>query len=61
MQTKNEEIRTQAKNKNIKHWQIADYLGISEATLTRKLRHDLSPEEKERVLKAIEKIKEGER
>lgn len=61
MQKNNEEIRNQARIADVKHWQIADHLHISEATLTRKLRHDLKDEEKEQILKAIAEIKDGKK
>lgn len=54
MNIANEEIRIIALKKNMKQWQIAEALNISEATLSRKLRHELSAEEKENVLRAIE-------
>ena len=38
-------IRKFAKEKNVPLWAVADALGISEPTMTRKLRHELEPEE----------------
>ena len=52
----NQTIRDIAKKKGVKHWQIAEYLGISEPTIVRWLRVDLSPERKEAILNAIEAI-----
>lgn len=51
-------IREEAKKRNVKHWQIAEELGISEITFCRKLRHELSAGDTDRVLKAIERIAE---
>ena len=34
-------------------WAVADALGISEPTMTRKLRHELEPEETEKILAVI--------
>lgn len=56
----NQKVRDAAKMRGVKHWQIADHLGISEPTIVRWLRTPL-PEEKEKaVMTAIEEIaKEG--
>lgn len=45
-----------AKKAGIKHWQIAEYLGISEPTFVRWLRVPLSPEREKMVIEAIQKI-----
>lgn len=42
---------------NIRLYEIASELGISEFTFSRRLRKELDPEEKEKVLKIIERIK----
>lgn len=56
----NQTIRDAAKRKGVKHWQIAKYLGISEPTIVRWLRVDLSPEREKTIMEAIEAIaKEG--
>lgn len=56
----NIEIRIACMVAGIKQWQLAKILGLSETHLSRKLRRELPPEEKERVLAAIEKLsKEG--
>ena len=48
----NQDIKDLAKEKNVKLWQVADKLGIADTTFCRKLRHELSHDEKERI-KAI--------
>lgn len=56
----NQKIRDLAKKHNVKHWQIAECLGISEPTIMRWLRVPLSPEREQAILAAIEEIaKEG--
>lgn len=56
----NQTIREAAKRKSVKHWQIAEYLGISEPTIMRWLRVPLSPEREKAVMEAIEALaKEG--
>lgn len=57
----NEKIRNQLKTFNLKQWQLADLLGISEFTLTRKLRHELPAEEQKRICELIEKAAAGKR
>ena len=57
----NQTIREAAKRKGVKHWQIADYLGISEPTIMRWLRIPLSPEREKVIMEAIEALeKEGD-
>ena len=48
----NKDIKNLAKEKNVKLWQIAEKLNITDSTFSRKLRHELSHDEKERI-KAI--------
>lgn len=53
----NQEIREKAKESGVKHWQIAEALGIREDKLAKMLRHELKPETKDSILKAIENLK----
>ena len=52
----NAEIKTLMREKGVRQWQVAEALGMSEATITRTLRRDLSPEMKDRMIQAINKI-----
>ena len=52
----NLEIRQKAKEKGVLLQEVADTLKISEATMTRKLRKELPPEEKSQLLNIIEKL-----
>ena len=54
----NKEIRDRAKQSGVSLWQIACELGISEPTMTRKLRFELEPEDKAHVRRIIEKLSE---
>jgi len=54
----NEEIRKHARVKSVPFWKVAYTLGISEPTMTRKLRFELSPDEKRRVMQTIDKLSE---
>ena len=55
----NYELRKEIQEAGIYHWQIADQLGMSEATLSRKFRYELKEEEKKAVYAAIEEVKKG--
>lgn len=46
---KNTDIRSEIKSAGLYLWQIADELGINDGNFSRKLRHELSDEEKERI------------
>ena len=50
---RNMEIRQRLKECNIKHWELADLLGISESTLCVKLRKELPDNDRERILCVI--------
>ena len=52
----NQEIRKYAKSKNINLWEIAKFLNFSEPTMTRKLRVELSEEEKQKIFKIIDEL-----
>lgn len=52
----NVKIREKAKISGVKHWEIAEALGIGEATLTRKLRRELPKQEQEKILGLIDEI-----
>lgn len=53
---KNSLIRETAKQKNVKLWQIADALGMNDGNFSRKLRHELPPEETEKILALIDEL-----
>ncbi len=52
----NELIRKKAKQAGVALWRIADELKISEATLTRKMRRELTAEEQQKYLKIIDRL-----
>lgn len=58
---KNLELRKAAKAAGIPLWRIADAIGVGEATMTRKLRHELPENEKKQLLNLIRQLaREGE-
>lgn len=52
----NEVIRREAKAAEVKFWELADALSVSEATVTRLLRRELPDAERERLLGIIAEI-----
>ena len=58
---KNLELRKAAKAAGIPLRRIADAIGVGEATMTRKLRHELPENEKKQLLNLIKQLaREGE-
>lgn len=57
MNNLNKDIRILAFRNNIKMYQIAEKLGIHYVTLNSKLRKGLTEEEKEKIYKIIEELK----
>ena len=51
----NREIKEKIKAAGLHQYQVADLCGIGETTLVRWLRHELTKEQKEMILAAIEK------
>lgn len=52
----NQDIRRMAAGAGVKLWQIADALGIADCSLSRKLRKELAPEEKEKIFSIIQSL-----
>lgn len=53
---KNIEVRRAAAMSGIKLWQIADQLHITDSYFSRKLRHELPDEEKQKIFAIIEEL-----
>lgn len=53
---KNSDIRVCAIEYGVRMWELADQLGISPETLSHKLRRELEPAEKERMIQTIQAI-----
>ena len=57
-------LREAAKNKKVRLWQLAEAAGMSDHQFSRRLRHELPPEEVKRLLALIDMLaeeKEGAR
>lgn len=52
----NREVRSRAIEKGVLLWQVAEALGISDSSFSRRLRRELSEEERERILAIIDRI-----
>ena len=57
----NERIRKVMKDKNLKQWQVAEMIGVSETTMVRKMRNELPKAEQDRIIRMIKESgkKEG--
>lgn len=56
----NQDIRRAAAGAGVKLWKIADALGIADCSLSRKLRKELSPDEKEKIFSIIKNLEQEE-
>ena len=57
----NESLRAELRNKGLMLWELADILGISEASVTRMLRHELTTEERSNIMaKVNEEVKKDD-
>ena len=52
----NREVRSHAIEKGVLLWMVAEALGISDSSFSRKLRRELPEEERERILAIIDQI-----
>lgn len=55
----NQDIRLEAAGAGIRLWQIAEKLGYNDCYFSRKLRHELSTDEKSKIRFIISQFKEG--
>lgn len=54
----NLDIRKAIETSNFKYWQVANKLGMTDGNFSRMLRIELTDEGKDRVLNAIDELKE---
>lgn len=55
---KSQKIKEVIRNSGIRQWEIAEYLGMNEFSLSRKLRNEVKPEFEKQILLAIMHIKQ---
>ena len=53
----NKEVRAAISEAGLKHWQVAEKMGVSDFTFSVWLRHELRPERREEILRTIEEMK----
>lgn len=53
---RNQDVRQAASSAGVRLWRIAEAMGIADFTLSRKLRRELPPEEKKKVLSIIQEL-----
>ncbi len=56
---RNQETRIEIKESGIRYWMIAEKLGISDVTFSRRLRKELPTVEKLKIRQVISEIKEA--
>lgn len=52
----NIDLRQYAKAKSVYLWQIADAVGVSEPTITRRFRREMTPEKKKEIRGIIDRL-----
>ena len=60
MERNNADIRRAAASAGVKLWQIAEGLGVNDGNFSRRLRRELSADEKEKIFQIIDNFKEQE-
>ena len=55
----NKDLRNEFRIANVRQWEVAEAMGISEMTFVKWLRRELSEEKKKVVREAIEKVMNG--
>ena len=56
----NQDIRQYAKKAGVRLWEVAEFLGISDPTMKRKLRNELPETEKAKLFEIIDKLAKKE-
>lgn len=58
MERANKDVRQYAKGKEVFLWQIANAMGVSEPTVTRMFRTEMTPEKKAEIRAIIDRVAE---
>lgn len=53
----NRDVRQAVEDANLYLWQVADEIGVTDSTFSRKLRREMDDSEKATIFQAIEKLK----
>lgn len=54
---RNQDIKDMIKSAGLKLWMVAEVYGITDGNFSRKLRYELTPSERERIISIIETLK----
>lgn len=57
----NRQIKEHARKTGVRLWQIAEVLEVSEATMSRMMRKELTPEKRQKIMQIIDQLSEGTR
>ena len=52
----NLDLKVEAKKRGVFQWEIAEALGVAETSLSRRMRHELPTDEKEKILGIINNL-----
>jgi len=55
----NEDVRASIEEARLRYWQVARLYGCSDGNFSRRLRHELPPAEKRRILEIVQSLKEA--
>lgn len=55
----NDEVKAYAKQAGVRLWEVAERLNITDVSLSKKLRYELDPEYKSRIIKLVDQIAKG--
>lgn len=58
MPKRNMDVREAIQASGFNHWLVAERIGVNDTTFSRWLRQELSPEKKQKILQAIEELKQ---
>lgn len=56
MRIRNKDIKDAAQEAGVRLWQVAEKLGMADCNFSRKLRRDLTANEKQKILKIINQL-----
>ena len=57
---KNKKVRNALFRSGLKHYEVAEAMGVADETFSRWLRHELPAEKQNEILATIDKLKKGE-
>lgn len=57
---KNQDIRALLKKSRVRHYEVADVMGVDRTTFSRWLQKEMTPSRKQSVREAVEKVLENE-